>query len=412
MNFNALLMKAYKNGGLSKTAESDSRPTEEKKTNFQINNTSIINPIEKVSSKERYAGDVGVSEAAKALTSGGLIKVPALPRESDGRESVYRRVAKFLLLIGVDEAAKILPHLSDEQTEKIIPEIATIQKIDPDEAEQILSEFQSLFYKVRESGGIDTAKEILEKAFGSDKAKQILDSVDRRPAGKPFDYLSESDGDKVSVLLKDESNAVRALVLSYLKPKVSADVIKSFSAEDKRDVVIRLANLKKINPDVLRRVDEAMYEKANKLSVQKSDAIDGRSALAQILKRMDPGTEEEILSSLSEQDHELGDDLRSRLFTTEDVVMADDRFIQDYLRKMGDNDISYLIAAKNDDFRRKILRNVSQSRGNGILELEVINKPMPRSEVDKITAKFMEDMKMAYDNGDLIVSGRNGELYV
>ena len=155
-----------------------------------------------------------------------------------------------------------------------------------------------------------------------------------------------------------------------------------------------------------------MYEKANKLSVQKSDAIDGRSALAQILKRMDPGTEEEILSSLSEQDHELGDDLRSRLFTTEDVVMADDRFIQDYLRKMGDNDISYLIAAKNDDFRRKILRNVSQSRGNGILELEVINKPMPRSEVDKITAKFMEDMKMAYDNGDLIVSGRNGELYV
>ena len=81
-------------------------------------------------------------------------------------DSVYRRVAKFLLLIGVNEAAKILPHLTDEQTEKIIPEIASVRSVDPDEASAIFAEFQSLLQRSRQSGGVQTARTILEKAFG------------------------------------------------------------------------------------------------------------------------------------------------------------------------------------------------------------------------------------------------------
>ena len=395
MNLNDFHINAYKNAGrfdLHAKNEKENKLLPEEKKQSILNKDS--------------------SSMTKALVSGGLLKVPAMPKEKDGRDNVYRRVAKFLLLIGVDEASKILPHLTEEQTEKIIPEIASIQRVDPDEAEAILEEFQSLLHKAREDGGVDTARTILEKAFGTEQANKMLDKIVPFQAGKPFEYLQEADSDKISQLLKDESSAVKALVLSYLRPKISAEVIQKMTPADKKDVIIRLSRLKDISPDVLKRVDAAMNEKLKHVSIQKADTIDGRSALAQILKRMSPESEEELLDTLSNQDPDLGADLRERLFTSEDVISADDKFVQNYLRSMSDDDIALLLANKSDEFRRKILKNVSTNRGNSILETEQINKPMRRADVERVTSHFFADLRRAFEEGKLFIDGRDGEMYV
>ena len=359
-----------------------------------------------------FQGNESARIAAKALTSGGLIKVPEQPREKDGKESIYRRVAKFLMLIGVDEAAKILPHLTEEQTEKIIPEIASIRYVEPDEAKEILEEFQGLVKQAREEGGIDTARSILEKAFGTHKASVILEKTTSNISGKPFEYLSEADGDRVSLLLKDESNAVKALVLSYLKPKISAEVINGLNPEDKKDVVMRLARLTKVSPEIVQRVDKSLQEKMNRQATSKSDSIDGKNILAQILKRMSPEAEEGILNNLAETDAALGEDLRERLFTAEDIINADDRFIQEKLHDMGEEEIAYLIASKKDDFREKILSNVSENRRKSILETENFLKPMRKSDCEKATAQFFAILRRAWEDGNLYIKGRDDEIYV
>lgn len=363
-------------------------------------------------SDKDFQGNESARIAAKALTSGGLIKVPEQPREKDGKENIYRRVAKFLMLIGVDEAAKILPHLSEEQTEKIIPEIASIRYVEPEEATEILQEFQGLVKQAREEGGIDTARAILEKAFGSHKAGLILEKTASNISGKPFEYLFEADSDRVSLLLKDESNAVKALVLSYLNPKVSAQVINEMETQDKKDVVMRLAKLTKVSPEIIQRVDKAMQEKMNHLASSKSDSIDGKSVLAQILKRMSPQAEEGILNNLAEQDSQLGEELRERLFTTEDIINADDRFIQDRLRDMDEEEIAYLIASKAADFREKVLSNVSENRRKSILETEKFLYPMRKSDCEKVTSQFFATLRRAWEEGNLYIKGRDDELYV
>ena len=116
-------------------------------------------------------------------------------------------------------------------------------------------EFQIVFLDICMDGvnGIETARAMLEKAFGTEKAKEILGNAAATAPIKPFEFLSEADSEKVSLVLHDESNAVRALVLSYLKPKIAAEVIRSFPPLEKKDVVLRLASLKKIDPEVLRR---------------------------------------------------------------------------------------------------------------------------------------------------------------
>ena len=412
MNLNSLLLNAYKKSSKTKTNDDSAESDNDVFVKIGKKDSSAAAP-KKSSPNKSYVVGEGASPVARALTSGGLLKIPALPREKDGRENVYRRVAKFLLLIGVDEAAKILPHLTEEQTEKIIPEIASIQRVDPDEAEEILAEFKALLGKAREGGGVSTAKEMLTKAFGAEVAdKYLASATEALPVEKPFEYLMETDSEKVSLLLKDESNAVRTLILSYLKPKVAAEVIKGLSENDKKEVVLRLAKLQKVNPAVIKAVDKAMHEKVEKLSIQKSDSIDGRSALAQILRRMDPNSEMEILGALSEHDQELGADLKKRLFTLEDIIASDDLYIQNYLRSMDDNDIALLISNKKEDFREKILGNVSQTRRKTILEVEQISKPMRRSEVESITSDFIAQMREAFDEGKLYVNGRDGEFYV
>lgn len=420
MNINDFRLNAYKKAGKQTSELSDSNKTIKKLTN-QAQNTSFTREdsnihfqkkASSVSDIKKFEGDYSTQVAAKALVSGGLIKVPEQPREADGRENIYRRVAKFLLLIGVDEAAKILPHLSEEQTEKIIPEIASIRHVASDEAEEILNEFKSLVQKSREEGGVDTARNILEKAFGRERAEEMLEKAVPLNGGKPFEYLLEADSERVSMLLKDESNPVRTLVLSHLKPKVAAEVINQLSDEDKKDVVIRLAKMKDVSPEIIKRVDSAMQEKMNLIAASKADVIDGRSTLAQILKRMNPDAEQEILDNLSVDDPELGADLRERLFTIEDVLNADNKYIQEYLRKMDEEEIAYLIAQKENSFRNKILFNVSENRRKAVLESEEFLKPMRKSDCEKATSKFFMDLRRAYEEGKLIIDGRDDEIYV
>lgn len=360
--------------------------------------------------KKKSATSDDVKNAAKNLTSGGLVKIPASSTEKD---SIYRRVAKFLVIVGIDEAAKILPHLTEEQTEKIIPEIASIQKITPEESASILEEFESLVEKAREEGGLETARNILTKAYGSEKAEDMLKKSVKYPDGKPFDYLSDANAERIKVLIDGESDAVKSLVLSQIEPKKAAKVINLMDVDDKKKIVLRLAKMKPVAPEVLAEIDRSLHEKLLTQNTENSQNMDGRGVLAQILKRMNPSVENSIINTLSEQDPELGEDLRKRLFTEEDVIGSDDKFIQNYLHDMEDRDIAVLIYGKNDAFREKILSNVSKNRRRVILDEESMIHHLTKSDSEKMTSSFYSVLRRAWENGDLRVSGRDeGEVYV
>ena len=382
----------------------------------KIYSNPVVQKSEELKEKKSFTPDTrspaNTAIAEEAVRNGGLLKVPVQPKGQDGKDSVYRRVAKFLMLIGVDEAAKILPHLSENQIEKIIPELATIRSIDETEAAQILEEFKALTQRAREDGGVNTARNILEKAFGSQKADELLDRAVPFKNGKPFNYLSEADSEKLNALLKDESASVRALVCSNLPAKKAAAYIQQLPENEKTELIKRLANLKKINPQVVAKVDEAMQKKLNSLVTQKSESIDGKNILAGILKQMDSSSEEKLLNQISSKDPALSEDLRERLFTIDDIVNADDRFIQKKLQQMSDEDIAFLIHGKKDEFRAKILENVSSNRKQMILEEEERNIPMRKTDVEKQTSLFFAYMRRAWEDGKLIIKGRDDEEYV
>lgn len=352
-----------------------------------------------------------LDDAAAYLKKGGLIKVPGEPKDGQ-KDSVYRRVAKFLLLIGEDEAAKILPHLNEKQIERIIPEIASIRTVNKDEASVILAEFNELLTQAKSSGGIETAREMLERAYGKEKADQMLQNAVQFDGEKPFEYLNDFDEQRLYLLIKDENVGVQSMVLSFIAPEKSAKVINQMTAEEKREVVMRLAKMQAVSPDIIRRVSQALHEKAENQVVERAETIDGRAALAQILKKMDLETESEILGELSENDPDLGEDLKQRLFTYEDVINADDKFVQQELRNLTEVDIAYLIAGKNNDFCEKILSNISAGRRNEVRAQSEILKPMRKSDVDRITNLFVARLRNEFETGNLIIKDRNEDKFI
>ena len=402
--------------GLLKLVKSSKNPPADK---AQFSYNGHIRAAGSQAAKSAGAAAQGAGKASTASSvrdAGGAGGAAAQTVKSEAaqteRDSVYRRVAKFLLLIGVTEAAKVIPHLTDEQTEKIIPEIASIRSVDKDEAALIFAEFQSLLEQSRQTGGVQTARSILEKAFGTDKAQAMLSKSVPYPEGVPFDYLQEISAERLNLLLKDESAPIQTLVLSRLKPALAAGFIKACDKELQKEIISRMAKLPAVSTDVVKRVDRAMREKLQTLSTQTGSAIDGRGALAEILKKMEPATEKSILSVLGEQDPELSDDLRSRLFTLDDIINADDRFIQNVLRTMSDEAIALLIAGKKEDFRTKILRNMSKGRGDAVLEEEQLRLPVRKKESDEATQSFFVVLRRAWEEGRLTIKGRDDDVYV
>ena len=402
MTFNDLRKNAYKS--------SVSQNVAQKK--IQVQKEDLSSQKEKSKKEKHKSQNPELNAASDALVSGGLLKVPVSKKEADGRDSVYRRVAKFLLIIGVDEAAKILPHLTEEQTEKIIPEIASIRSVSPEETSQILEEFEILLKNAREGGGIDTAREILRKAYGEKKAKELIDKSVPFPLEKPFEYLNDIDNERINLLLKEESVQVKALILSHLNPKKAASVINLMDSKEKSEVAFRLLKLEPVSPEVIKNLDEVLHKKVLLQNSQRTNSLDGKNILAEILKKMSFSTENSILSKISTEEPSLANDLRERLFTVDDVVSSDDRFVQETLMMYSNYEIACLVYKREEKFTKKIFQCISQGRVSQVQEELNINQTFLKSECDKIYSKFLNTLRNAFEEGKLFIKNRTDDVYI
>ena len=343
-----------------------------------------------------------MSDLESEIQRRGLIKVSC---EGDQKESPYRRVAKFLYLIGEAQAAKVLQKLTREQIEKVVAEMLTIRYVDKDEAAYILSEFTALYNEAKNSvGGVETAQGILTAAFGGEKAREIIERAIPPAAERPFDFLDGIDGEKLKRLLADEMPATQALVLSQLEPKITG-----LNDAEKKDIVLRLARLKTISPEILQTVSTSMREKFTRIRTgSATEAIDGRAVLAAILRRSDSETEQFILQNIAEANPELEQNIRERLFTFEDVLIADDRFLQKKLSGMETSVIAALISYKPEVFVKKILDNISKNRQQFILDDQASN-PVSVRECREVTNRFLQELRKSWEDGELLLFGKDGD---
>jgi flagellar motor switch protein FliG len=337
---------------------------------------------------------------------------PAAPaRQKKEKESKYRRVAKFLILIGADQAAKVLENLNESQVEAISREIALIRGITPDEADDVLEEFHALLedsprHSGPVEGGIEAARRLLYVTFGPDKGEAFLQKSIPNAKGAPFDFLEDFTGGQIALLLREEAPATVALVVSRIKPKLAAVVLEDLPPDLKAEIIRRLAYIKQTSPDTVKRVAEGLQRKARQYAAAGGvieTEVDGMGALTAILKHADISFGDRLLSELDEEDPDLGRNIKERLYTLDDMVLAENKPIQEKLRGMSDIDIALLIKGRSPEFIEKILSNISAHRRAIVIEEQEYLGPVLRKDVDAVAQEFLSWFRRARENGQIFL---------
>ena len=370
----------------------------------RIGSSSIKQTVAPGIPTDRTSKPSGIStpETVKIPTS-GLIKATE-PRE----DSKYRKVAKLLVIIGQEQGAKILAKLDPDQVEAIARELTTIKSVPDQEARRIMVEFRELFSSSLmaggfSEGGIDTARRLLYTAFGEEKGNVFLLRAVPEARENPFEFLEDFTGEQIAFLLKEEQAATAALVLSRLSPRIAAETIRIFDERRRLEVLKRLAKMGKTVPEVLERVAAALRERAHAIGQVKATEIDGRAALAAILRQVDPSFGDRIVEELEETDGDLGRELKEKLYTLDDVISADDRSLAAHLRSMADRDIAILLKGRSAEFVDKIKANLSSSRRAMVEEEQELLGPLPRREVEQVGRDFMAWFRLGREQGRIIL---------
>ncbi|HTX73484.1 MAG TPA: FliG C-terminal domain-containing protein [Rectinemataceae bacterium] len=341
---------------------------------------------------------LGEAVAAAERSAEALLKT--------GAEPGVARAAKFLLLLGTEEASKVLAHLGPAEIEAVSREILKVKDMDAIEANEILAEFGWLVRTKGWSvaGGPETAEKMLTAAFGPDRARSLLmkaapDSL------RPFRFLNDFEAKDLHLILKEESPQVLAVILPYIEPKRASGLIERLPEEMRVEVVKRVAKLEKVSPETLRRVEEGLKERIRKIGSVSTEEVDGTAALAGILRHVDPRLEERVLEALADENPELSRNVRERLFTMDDVLRVPDRELQKALRDFQDRDIALVLKGRADDFKEKILRNVSANRRSMIADEYSILGAVRREDADAAAREFLAYLKRAWEDGELALEG-------
>jgi flagellar motor switch protein FliG len=325
-------------------------------------------------------------------------------------DSKYRKVAKFLILIGEEEAAKILSKLNAKQVEVVSREIASIKGITKTEVEAVFTEFRSLMaassggYKGSFTGGVDEARRLLYAAYGPEKGEMMLRKTVPEAVENPLGFLEEFSAEQLLILFKEESAAAESLVLSRLPAKLAAEVIKNESASRKSEIIKRIAKMSKIAPFVMEQVAAALKEKARKIGGTDSEEIDGMNTLAAILKSSDASFGSKILEELEYDDPSLSYTLRTRLYTLDDILRVNDLALEEKLRSMSEKEIVFLLKGRRQALIDKILSNVSVPRRALIREEAEILGPVPRFEADTVTSDFLNWFRRGREKGEILLA--------
>ncbi len=330
----------------------------------------------------------------------------AQPASSD---KSLRKVAKFLILLGQDEAAKVVRHLDPSQIEALGKEIAGIKKIDNAEAETILREFGYIAGHTAAQGGTQAARSILDRAFGPAKAKSIFRKAVPHAAEKPFAYLAAQPAEVLSALLGSESPQVLSVVVPFLEKPQAAAFLKTLSAEHRLDLVKRLAKMEQVPSTVVAQVDQTLKEKLHGLGTSETEAVDGKARLADILRHMSADKEATLLQSLDKGGTGLGEDMRQRMFTAADLTRVADDGFEDLLRARDDARVALLWLA-SPDLRPKLEANISARRLLLVkAEVDLLSET-PARELAKELRLFVDEVRHAIRDGSASIAG--SEEYV
>ena len=330
---------------------------------------------------------------------------------SVGELDGLQKAAVLLITLGPEKAANIFKHLKEEEIEQLTLEIANTRSVSPSQKEEVLNEFYEvcLAQQYIAEGGIGYAKDLLQKALGEEKAKDVLGKLTASLQVRPFEFIRKTDASQILNFIQDEHPQTIALILSYLSPSQAAGIVGSLPPDKQTDVAKRIATMDRTSPDVIKEVEDILEQKLASLVSQDYTIVGGVDSVVAILNTVDRGTEKHIMENLEIEEPELADEIRKKMFVFEDILMLDDRSIQRVLRDVENNELAVALKNANEDVRNAIFSTLSSRLADMIREDMEYMGPVRVKDVEEAQQKIVNIIRKLEDSAEIVISRGGGD---
>lgn len=327
--------------------------------------------------------------------------------ERTGRE----KAAMLLISIGPEKSAEIFKHLKEEEIEQLTLEIANIRTVSPEEKEKVMEEFYQicLAQDYIAEGGIGYAKEILEKALGTQKALDVINKLTVSLQVRPFEFVRKTDPAQLLNFIQKEHPQTIALILAYLKPQQASIVLAALPQDKQADVARRIATMDRTSPEVIKEVERILEKNLSSLVTEDFTAAGGVQAIVNILNTVDRGTEKYIMETLEIEDTDLAEEIRKRMFVFEDILTLDNRSIQRFLRDVENNQLAIALKGATEEVQKIIYANMSKRLAEMIREDIEFMGPVRLKDVEEAQQKIVNVIRKLEDAGEIVISRGGGD---
>ncbi len=348
------------------------------------------------------------AELEKAPTQAPAAAAAAAPVPAKRKLEIKgrKKAAVLLVSLGPDRAAEVFKHLRDDEIETLSLEMAKLQRVDQLTQATVLEELAATVeaYDSLLAGGVDYAREVLERALGPERALEIIGRLSSVIEMRPFEFLRRTPAEQLVTFLRNESPQTVALVIANLHTTLASQVLSNLPGPEQAEIAVRIARMGETSPDVVKQVESVMKKKLDSVVQQEYSTAGGIKSLAEILNHTDRSTERNVLDSLTEADEELAAEVRRLLFVFEDIVKLDDRSIQLVLREADQKDLALALRGVNDDVKERILSNMSERGATMLVEEMAYQPPQRKRVVEEAQGRIVAIVRKLEEAGALVLS--------
>lgn len=320
------------------------------------------------------------------------------------------KAGMLLSSLGVNTTQLIFQHMKDNDVKRLINSMSNVSRAPIWMIKRVLEIFYS---QLNEDADLlfsdNRGRDFIINALGEDRAKQLLGQIVDVGTSQTLESLELVDTRTLANFLINEHPQTIALICAHLNPERKVDVLRRLPEGLQAEVVLRVANLDYVSPELIAQLDDVLKTELSTLGSIDTNQLGGVEPIADMLNLMDKNSERNIMTRVEEKDPELAEEIKKLMFVFEDLVYVDDGGIQNLLKDVDQQKLVIALKTCNEEIKTKLFKNMSNRAAQLLMEdLDVLG-PTKLSDVEKAQSEIVQKCKELEAQGKAFISRGGAE---
>ena len=316
------------------------------------------------------------------------------------------KAASIIIALGSDVSSEIYKYLRDDEIEELSYQITKMDSITPQQSQDIIGEFYELCVtqKVISEGGEIYAQDVLVKAFGKERASELMERIKKSGRSQAFEFLKKVDYKTILMVIQNEHPQTIALILSYTAPEVASKILAELSPKLQVSVFQRIANLDRTSPEIIKVVENIMLKKLGSMASVDMVEVGGINYLAEVMNNVDMRTEKYIFDEIGVETPELVDAIKKKMFVFDDIIYLDNMEIQSFIRECDTKDVTIALKSASEEICNAIFSNMSQRQRETIqTDMQYLHN-VRMHDVEEAQQRIIAVIRRLEESGNIVIS--------